>query len=148
MKTTSKQAYLMAKDSGLLSKQRDQVFKWFCENAPCTTNELIKAVGEDYKPLFREAIHINKIPSALEKMELIQVKTTRMCEVTGNNSEVWELTYNVPVKLPKKISAKKKLDMVLNLVSHHLEELGYARSFKERDTLIESLTCEIKEVIK
>jgi len=102
IKHTSLEAYRKVKESGILSKQREQVFEWFCEFAPCTINELINRVGDRHKPLFREPNHINKIPCQLQKHKVIEPYTSRNCRVTGNLSEVWRLTGNDPVKIKRK----------------------------------------------
>lgn len=122
MKETSKAAFRRAEESGLLSRQKLKCFEWFCRFGPCTVNELIADVGPRYEEAYRVPTHINKTPSMLKRHEVIEVVDIRPCQITGNLSEVWDVTGKSPKVLKPKLS-KQQIRAELGNIAERLKQL-------------------------
>lgn len=91
---TSKHAYKLAVESGLVSRLRLKVFGVLCQHSPMTANECRQYL----QTTNNSGIYSTRF-SELERQGLIYSKETRACKITGYKAKVWEITGRYPHKL-------------------------------------------------
>lgn len=111
---TSIEAYHKVKETGMLSTLRLAVFKILCDHGPLTAGEMRKFGGAG----MNSGVYGTRL-SELVKMGVVKEVEPRPCDVTGHRSIVWDITNEMPVKLPKKVSRKEQKEIVLELIATH-----------------------------
>ncbi len=89
MPETDNEIYQKAKGRGILSGQKLEFLNYLCLFGPCSTNELIAKVKE--QKLIKNQLELNKLnrhPSVLKRMGLIEVHSKRKCKASTSRKEV------------------------------------------------------------
>lgn len=96
---TSREAYAVIHASGLLSAARWAVYEHLFHHGPLTRNELDRGIaGDRPNPSYSRRL------TELERQGAIRRVGERACKVTGFRSELWDVTSQVPTKLPKRVA--------------------------------------------
>ena len=94
---TSIETYYKIKDEGLLSDLRFEVYETLFNYGPLTQMELCRKISHpfrqdrSYMPRFAE----------LKNMQVIAEAGERVCQITGRNVLIWDVTNKLPIKLEK-----------------------------------------------
>jgi len=99
---TSKHAYKLAIESGLVSRLRLKVFEVLCQHSPMTANECRQYL----QTTNNSGVYSTRF-SELERQGLIYSKESRACQITGYKAMVWEITGSYPHKLAANGSKKQ-----------------------------------------
>lgn len=107
VRSTSIEAYNYIKENGLLSKRRLEIYEILFTKGPLTAGEIGRAM-----PNYRAAVstadrNIHARLAELRDMLAIQELGTKICEVTGMEVILWDVTDRIPVKLEKE--AKQRI---------------------------------------
>lgn len=98
VRNTSIEVYHRIKDEGLLSRKRQEIYEVLFEQGPLTGNEIFKRIKG-----VSHIVHAN-IHSRLNEMEKLGVAERigeKICSVTGNNVDLWDVTSKLPIKFDK-----------------------------------------------
>lgn len=126
VRDTSIEIYRKITDEGLLSKKRMQVYDIIYNHGPMTGSQ----VAAKYKLMHSSAKHSESIRNRiteLVKQKVVKEVDTKECPVTGNNVLWFDVTANLPVKIPKKKTrSQQKAEIMTKIESlgHRLPE-GY-----------------------
>ena len=107
---TSIEAYHKAKALGVISGRRLEVYKILCEHGPMTAGEIL-----GYNNSVHSGVYTTRL-SELKAMGAIKEIGKRACDKTGFTAIVWEITGDMPVKPPKKLTRKEKKEKVLDKI--------------------------------
>jgi hypothetical protein len=99
MRDTARQAYEIARDSGLLSERRMQVFQDICEHGPCTQLESWRRLSPN-----SNSGAITTRFSELERMDLIKTVGVKVDAFTKQSNTLWGATGDQPKKLERPIN--------------------------------------------
>jgi len=106
IRNTSKQVYHQIKASGVLSQRRWEVFDWLWHNGPATGREAIRgARAADHGPVISQT---RARLTELRDMGAIEEIGTTIDNVTGNEVILWDVTGNMPHKLPPRVKGKTR----------------------------------------
>ena len=109
MRQTSLEAYEYIKANNSLSTKRFRVYEIIFKHGPLTGGECAKIYRQVYndEAKFSESIR-NRI-TELNRQGVVTEVNQRPCKVSGRNSIVWQVTKNLPKKLPKPLTAREKI---------------------------------------
>lgn len=96
VRPTSIEVYRRITAEGLLSKRRMQVYEYLYAHGPCTVNELFRMTWGGTRVV---QANFGARLNELEKMGVAVRTHTKICDVTGNNVDVWQTTDSLPIKL-------------------------------------------------
>jgi len=120
VRDTSIEIYRKITDEGLLSKKRQQVYDIIFHHGPMTGSQ----VAAKYKLMYSSAKHSESIRNRiteLVKQKVVKEVGVKECPITGNKVLWFDVTADLPVKIPKKLTMKqKKTDLLF-----YIEELGH-----------------------
>ena len=116
MMTTGSEAYFKAKQTGLLSKLRLEVYAVFCDKGQLTAGELIQTAKEGGFRVSNSGTLATRI-SELVRFGVLYQSGQKKCSVTGYSACVYAVTGNLPVKPPKQKSLKEKKKDILNFIA-------------------------------
>ena len=124
-------AYNKIKNNGLLSRRQQEVLDTIHANGGSTQNEATRILlgihpnsqKDSFAPRFSE----------LHKMGVIEIVGTKPDVVSGNTTDIYALTGNLPTKLPKPVTSKDKLNIALKLLK------GYQGGLEAYNDRIEAL---------
>ncbi len=94
MRRTSAEAYAKVLREGLLPKSRLRIYAWLYEYGPATAREVFAGIGT--APV--QQTRFNE----LEAQGMIVDVGMRKCSITGHRSTRWDVTCNLPMKLPRR----------------------------------------------
>lgn len=104
---TSIEAYYKAKELGVISGRRLEVYKILCEHGPMTAGEIL-----GYNDSVHSGVYTTRL-SELKAMGAIKEVGKRPCNKTGFTAIVWEITGDMPVKPAKKPTRKERKEVIL-----------------------------------
>ena len=102
---TSRDAYNIIKENGLLSQRRFEVYDALYQFGPLTVNECFAKMYSNNLGPKNAASNSAARFSELRDAGVIEEVRTRICSITGMNVIEWEVTDRLPMKFekPKKI---------------------------------------------
>jgi hypothetical protein len=98
MRNTSIQAYREIVESGSLSTRRLEVYDALFSHGPLKTREIWANFFKE-KEISQNSI--NPRLSELKEMGIVEEVGEKACSITGKNCILWDVTANLPKKLPK-----------------------------------------------
>jgi len=140
IKRTSWEAYKRILESGNLSKMRKAVYRIVGSYGPVTGAE-VDFIGSK---LVDRRGHLHKRLSELERLGIAKIVGVRVCRVTGNNAEEWDITDYVPDSFVlEKKATRVELISILRRALKLLEDGLQPRGSKElREAIVEVLEKE------
>lgn len=94
IRPTSKKALFELLSSGLLSRQREYVFRMLYHYGPATANELYEHMRESRS---KNAGNVTTRLSELRTMQCVDEVDKRECRITGKTCIVWDVNGNQPI---------------------------------------------------
>lgn len=106
VRQTSIAVYRQIEANGLLSLRRWEVYKWLYHNGPATGREAIRgARTADHGPVISQT---RARLTELRDMGVIEEIGTTIDKVTGHEVILWDVTNQLPRKLPSRKAGKTR----------------------------------------
>ena len=114
VRQTSIKAYRKIKESGSLSKRRWEVYDTIFKHGPMTATEVANKMRDYCNSIMFTAVkNIHSRVTELKDMNVIEEIGTRECKISKNTAIVWEVTNEMPTKLPPTLTKNKKKELTI-----------------------------------
>lgn len=119
IRQTSIDAYNKIKQNGSLSSRRWEVYDVLFKYGPLTGNEAIEKLKEEGKGAKTFDTNSHSRLSELRQLGVIYEVGKKVCNVTGMNVILWDVTNN----LPKKLEKQKTKDQIIKELQQEIKQL-------------------------
>ena len=112
---TSAEAYNRIKANGLLGQRRFQVYEELYFNGPKSANQVVRTIKANHPDIKDASLHGRL--SELRDLGVVREVGFHRDEISGNKNILWDVTSNLPVKPPKKLTRKERKQIIKELLT-------------------------------
>lgn len=112
MRSTSTEAYRKITDSGLLKKNRLEIYNILYVYGPLTSAETFKIMLKT-RPQINVLTQSRARFTELRGMNAIRELGEKVCTITGHRSIAWDVTEKIPVALKTPLTKKQKIANII-----------------------------------